>query len=127
MAPGKARHPESPGFRRGLFVTEEAPGGNPGTPGMKTIPLSMPHGGTRAEDRQAKIARCDVLPTHGDRRGYPSRPAASSGWRLVVFSSLTSVSVASVRRSVPATLTAFSNAIRTTFVGSTMPAAMRSP
>jgi hypothetical protein len=25
---------------------QEAPGGNPGTPGMKTIPLSMPHGGT---------------------------------------------------------------------------------
>jgi len=51
MATGKTFHPESPGFRRGLFVgpapVQEAPGGNPGTPGLKTIPSSMPHGGTR--------------------------------------------------------------------------------
>jgi len=50
MALGKARHPESPGFRRGLFVgaapVQEAPGGNPGTPGMKTTPPSMPDDGT---------------------------------------------------------------------------------
>ena len=40
MATGKPRHPESPGSRRGLFGTarQEAPGGNPGTPGMNTIP-----------------------------------------------------------------------------------------
>ena len=28
-------------------VAREAPGGNPGTPGVKTIPRSMPHDGTR--------------------------------------------------------------------------------
>jgi hypothetical protein len=46
MATGKPRHPESPGFRRGLFGTalQEAPGGNPGTPGMNTIPPPMPFG-----------------------------------------------------------------------------------
>ena len=45
MAPGHACDAESPGFRRGLFVgVQEAPGGNPGTPGLKTIPPSMPHG-----------------------------------------------------------------------------------
>jgi len=43
MAPGKACNPVSPGFRRGLFVDQEAPGGNPGTPGTKTSPPSMPH------------------------------------------------------------------------------------
>ena len=94
MAPGKACDPESPGFRRGLFVclwrvwsekprvenrghaarepaascrgslggpapawnqpgppglvlTQEAPGGNPGTPGMKTTPPSMPDDDTQ--------------------------------------------------------------------------------
>ncbi len=51
MARGTGCHPESPGFRRGLFVgvtrvPQEAPGGSPGTPGMKTIPPSMPRGFT---------------------------------------------------------------------------------
>jgi len=50
MARGKSLDPESPGFRRGLFVDvthalREAPGGNPGTPGVKTIPPSMPDDG----------------------------------------------------------------------------------
>jgi len=49
MVTGEAGDPESPGFRRGLFVgrvAQEAPGGNPGTPGMKTILFFMPHDGT---------------------------------------------------------------------------------
>ena len=51
MAFGKVGYPESPGFRRGLFVrmarvVQEAPGGNPGTPGTKTSPPSMPDDGT---------------------------------------------------------------------------------
>ena len=46
MAHGAACKPVSPGFRRGLFVTfavQEAPGGNPGTPGVKNAPPSMPN------------------------------------------------------------------------------------
>jgi len=49
MVTGEAGDPESPGFRRGLFVgrvAQEAPGGSPGTPGMKTTLSSMPHDGT---------------------------------------------------------------------------------
>jgi len=51
MARGTGCRPESPGFRRGLFVCvtrgpQEAPGGSPGTPGLKTTPPSMPHGFT---------------------------------------------------------------------------------
>ena len=49
MVNGEAGDPESPGFRRGLFVgrvAQAAPGGSPGTPGVKTTLSSMPRYGT---------------------------------------------------------------------------------
>jgi len=82
MAHGKACNPVSPGFRRGLFVRQEAPGGNPGTPGMKTTPSSMPHDGTQVPGsnprRMAHGKACNPV-SPGFRRGLFVRQEAPGG------------------------------------------------
>jgi len=56
----------------GLARTQEAPGGNPGTPGMKTTPPSMPDDGTQCPGsnphRMAPGKACDPV-SPGFRRG----------------------------------------------------------
>ena len=56
----------------GLAPTQEAPGGNPGTPGVKTIPPSMPHHATQFPGsnphRMAPGMRCNPV-SPGSRRG----------------------------------------------------------
>jgi hypothetical protein len=60
------------------------------------------------------------------RRSGTAAPHIISGEGRSAFSSSTSVSVASASRSTLATETAFSSPIRTTLVGSTIPASIRS-
>jgi hypothetical protein len=74
--------PRGPGSRRGLFVgmacVQEAPGGNPGTPGTKAVPLSMPHDGERYDGSDLhRMARGKVryAESPGFRRGL------FVGWR----------------------------------------------
>ena len=56
----------------GLAPTQKAPGGNPGTPGVKTIPPSMPDDGTQCPGsnphRMAPGKACDPV-SPGSRRG----------------------------------------------------------
>jgi len=84
------RATRSPPAPAGGFLWEghaqEAPGGNPGTPVMKTIPPSMPHDGTQFPgsnpDRMACGKACDPE-SPGSRRGLfvgGSRPR-SPGWK----------------------------------------------
>jgi len=57
----------------GLALTQEAPGGNPGTPGLKTIPPSMPHDGARFAVRTRSA-------WHTGRDATRSPPAPAGGF-----------------------------------------------
>jgi len=64
MAPGKARHPESPGFRRGLLVPNpNSPGWKPGDTGNENHPAVH-------ATRRHTLRRFTPAP-HGTREGQP--------------------------------------------------------
>jgi hypothetical protein len=105
----------------------------PGAPIHAPASIAVPH--MSAAERRKGDA--DEAAGWGHSAGLPRQPqcvrmqlgrypAKASGRGASVFSSGSSVIVASVSSSVLATETAFSSAMRTTFAGSTIPASTRS-
>jgi len=89
MAPGMRCDPESPGSRRGFLwkrrAFQKAPGGNPGTPGVKTTPPSMLDDRTQCPGsnphRMAPGKACDPE-SPGSRRGLFVEDARSKKPRV---------------------------------------------